>query len=119
MQDTWVQSLVQEDPLEKEMATPLQHSCLENPMDGRCWELQSIHHEELYKTEHTHTQSRIEKTVKVCLLESIDPWVVENFVSELKGKSEDQSRIHEIKENERFVIIVNEKIMGYILRMSD
>ena len=32
MQETWVQSLSQEDPLEKEMATPLQSSCLENPM---------------------------------------------------------------------------------------
>ena len=31
MQETWVQSLGREDPLEKEMAT---HSCLENPMDG-------------------------------------------------------------------------------------
>ena len=35
MQDTWVQSLGQEDPLEKEMAT--QYSCLENPMDGGAW----------------------------------------------------------------------------------
>ena len=33
-QETWVQSLGQEDPLE-EMAT--QYSCLENPMDGRAW----------------------------------------------------------------------------------
>ena len=31
---TRVQSLGQEDPLEKEMAT---HSCLENPMDGGAW----------------------------------------------------------------------------------
>ena len=30
-----VQSLGQEDPLEKEMAT---HCCLENPMDGEAWE---------------------------------------------------------------------------------
>ena len=30
MQETWVQSLHWEDPLEKEMA--LQYSCLENPM---------------------------------------------------------------------------------------
>ena len=30
MWETWVQSLGQEDPLEKEMAP---HSCLENPMD--------------------------------------------------------------------------------------
>ena len=33
MQETWVQSLDQEDPLEKEMAT--QYSCLGNPMDRR------------------------------------------------------------------------------------
>ena len=31
MRETWVRSLGQEDPLEKEMAT---HSCLENSMDG-------------------------------------------------------------------------------------
>ena len=31
MQETWVQSLGQEDPLEK--GYPLQYSCLENPMD--------------------------------------------------------------------------------------
>ena len=34
MQETWIQSLGREDPLEKEMAT---HSCLENPMDGGAW----------------------------------------------------------------------------------
>ena len=32
-QETGVQSLGQKDPLEKEMATQLQCSCLENPMD--------------------------------------------------------------------------------------
>ena len=37
MQETWVWSLGQEDPLEKEMATPQQYSCLENPMDRRAW----------------------------------------------------------------------------------
>ena len=31
-QETWVQSLNQEDLLEEKMA--LQYSCLENPMDG-------------------------------------------------------------------------------------
>ena len=36
MQETQVQSLVQEDPLEKEMVT-LQYSCLENPMDRGAW----------------------------------------------------------------------------------
>ena len=34
MQEKWVQSLGQEDPLEEEMANPLQYSCLENSMDG-------------------------------------------------------------------------------------
>ena len=33
MQETWVRSLGGEDPLKKEMATPLQYSCLENSMD--------------------------------------------------------------------------------------
>ena len=33
MQEIRVQSLGWEDPLEKEMANPLQYSCLENPMD--------------------------------------------------------------------------------------
>ena len=34
MQETWVQSLGREDPLEKEIGNPLQYSCLENPMDS-------------------------------------------------------------------------------------
>ena len=34
MQETWVQSWGQEDPLEKEMAI---HSCLENAMGGGAW----------------------------------------------------------------------------------
>ena len=33
MQETWVQSLGWEDPVEKEMGNTLQYSCLENPMD--------------------------------------------------------------------------------------
>ena len=44
VRETWVRSLGQEDPLEKEMAThskgngnPLQCSCLENPMEGGAW----------------------------------------------------------------------------------
>ena len=31
--ETWVQSLGWEDPLDKEMATPFQYSCLENSVD--------------------------------------------------------------------------------------
>ena len=38
MQETWVPSLGQEDPLEKGMAGyPLQYSCLGNPMDRGAW----------------------------------------------------------------------------------
>ena len=37
MWETWVQSLGQEDPLEKEMATHSSISCLENPMDRGAW----------------------------------------------------------------------------------
>ena len=33
----WVQSLGQEDPLEKEMTTQLQYSCLRNLMDRGAW----------------------------------------------------------------------------------
>ena len=38
MQETRVQSLGWEDPLEKEMSTPLQNSCLGNPMDKGAWQ---------------------------------------------------------------------------------
>ena len=37
MQETWVQSLGGEDPLEEGMAPPLHYSCLENPMDRGAW----------------------------------------------------------------------------------
>ena len=37
MQDTRVQSLGWEDPLEEGVANPLQFSCMENPVDRRAW----------------------------------------------------------------------------------
>ena len=37
IQETWVPSQGQDDPLEEEMATPLQYSCLENSTDRRAW----------------------------------------------------------------------------------
>ena len=37
MQETWVLSLGWEDPLEKEMVTHFQDSCLENSMDRGAW----------------------------------------------------------------------------------
>ena len=38
MQETQVLSLGEEDPLEKEMASPLQYSCLGDPMDREAWQ---------------------------------------------------------------------------------
>ena len=38
MQETQVQSLGWEDPLEKGNGNPLQYSCLENPMDRGAWQ---------------------------------------------------------------------------------
>ena len=37
MQETQVQSLDQEDPLEEDTENPLQYSCLKNPMDWEAW----------------------------------------------------------------------------------
>ena len=37
MQEIWDRFLGWEDPLEKEMATHSQYSCLENPMDRGAW----------------------------------------------------------------------------------
>ena len=42
MQETQVQFLGQEDPLEKEMGNAFQYSCLENPMDRGAWQKQSM-----------------------------------------------------------------------------
>ena len=37
MQEMWVRSLGQEDPLEKGMATIIQYSCPQNFMDRGAW----------------------------------------------------------------------------------
>ena len=37
MQKTWVQSMGQEDPPREGNGSPLQYSCLENPMDRGAW----------------------------------------------------------------------------------
>ena len=46
-QEKLVRSLGWKDPLEKEMATPLQYSCLENPMDRGVWWVRKLSAEEL------------------------------------------------------------------------
>ena len=60
IQEIQVQSLGQEDPLEKGMATPLQYSCLRIPWAEEPGGLQSMGSKELVMTErlkHTHTHS--------------------------------------------------------------
>ena len=42
MQEMLVQSLGQEDSLEKENGNPLQYSCLENSIDRGSWWLESM-----------------------------------------------------------------------------
>ena len=70
MQEMPVQSLGQEDPLEEELAAPLQYSCLGNPMDRGTW-WATVHGVPKSRTQpskrastcvlthsHTHTRSR-------------------------------------------------------------
>ena len=56
MQESWVQSLGGEDPLEDEMATHSSILCLENPMDRGSW-WATVHggHKESDTTEDAHT----------------------------------------------------------------
>ena len=42
MQETWVRSLGQEDPLEKGMATHSSYSCLENSLDKGAWQARTV-----------------------------------------------------------------------------
>ena len=54
-QQTWVQSLGQEDPLEEEMATPSSILAWENPLDRGAW-WATVHGvaKELDTIEHSH-----------------------------------------------------------------
>ena len=69
MLETRVRSLGREDPLEKEMTTPLQYSCLGNPMDrggstgaaetsGRPGEAR-VHQTDREKTDRLHSDFRL------------------------------------------------------------
>ena len=51
MQEMWVRSLGQDDPLEKEMATYSSILAWKNPMDRGDWQLQSVGHD--LSTEHS------------------------------------------------------------------
>ena len=59
MQETWVQPLVQEDPLEKEMATHSSILAWRIPRTEEPGGLQSLGHQELGTTEHMCTRTRI------------------------------------------------------------
>jgi len=64
-QETPVQSLGQENPLEKEMSKPLQYSCLENSMDRWSWTA-TVHGvaEESDMTKQQQTPKNIKKSNK-------------------------------------------------------
>ena len=69
MQETWVQSLVQEDPLEEEMADLFQYSCLGNPMDKEAW----------WATVHRVAESQIKLSNSTTTTKMLgtEPWRVE------------------------------------------
>ena len=66
MQETWVRSLGQDDPLEKEMATHSRNSCLENPMDRGAWQatVQGVAKIQTLLRTYIHTQEYQSKIVK-------------------------------------------------------
>jgi len=57
VQETWVWSLGQEDPLKEEVAAPLQYSCLKNPMDREAWQtlVQRAINSQAWLVTHIHT----------------------------------------------------------------
>ena len=56
--ESQAQSLGGEDPLEEEMANPLQCSCLENPKDRGAWQAAVYGVTKSWNTtEHTHTHT--------------------------------------------------------------
>ena len=52
MQEMWVQSLGQKDPLKEENGNPLQYSCLEDPMDTGAWWAKSMGSQRVGPTKH-------------------------------------------------------------------
>ena len=63
MQEAWIWSLGQEDPLEEEMANPLHYSCLENPMDRGAWQATVHGVAELDMTDWVYTHAHTTNTL--------------------------------------------------------
>ena len=57
IQEIQFQSLGREDPLEEEMANPLQYSCLELPKDRGAWRMVTKSQTRLSTYTHTHTHT--------------------------------------------------------------
>ena len=60
IQETQVQLLGWEDPLEKGIGNLLQYSCLEKPMDGGAWQatVHGVANSQTQLTTNTHTHTR-------------------------------------------------------------
>ena len=72
MQEMQVQSLDWEDPLEKEIATQLQYSCLENPMDRGAWRatVRGVAKRQTGLSDSTHTDYNAYRSIGLILMES-------------------------------------------------
>ena len=83
MQETQVQSLGREDPLEEEMATHSSYSCLENPMDRGAWRATVIRSQS-HITEHVRTW--LIMSYNMCQSPSFLRWFVYLFIFGLSGQ---------------------------------
>ena len=72
MQEMQVQSLGWEDPLEKEIATQLQSSCLETPMGRGAWRatVRGVAKRQTGLSDSTHTDYNAYRSIGLILMES-------------------------------------------------
>ena len=80
MKQTRVWALGWEDPSEKEMATPLQYSCLVNPMDKGAWQAivhvvtqSQIQLSYQARTQEGGTMARSSHTLRIVVVKSLSP----------------------------------------------
>ena len=69
MQETWVQFLVRDDPMEKRMGCPLQYSRLENSMDRGVWwaTVHGVTRSETLIATNTHTHTHTHTPIVSCI----------------------------------------------------